>query len=311
MSCISRLASGVSLGVFAMMAGQAQAQEAAKTDSGPVFTFEGKIGAEYNSNVAVRDLDTSTGRGDWAAAINGLLEVSGKPFDKLTLRGGYEFSQTLHNEFTAFNLTLHRGYAEAAYDFDLFTAGVLGNMAQANLDGEEYLIFSQISPYVSRQFGDKLFVRLAYAKTDKSFNGRPQRDADADTVSGDAYIFLDGTKRYIVIGGKALQEDANDDSFSFDGGSGRLRYVQRFDAMDREMTLRAGVEYEKRDYKAPVAPINVPREDKRTSVDVSLDAPIDDHLFVEASYRYGGYQSNLATADYDEHVGAVKLGVKY
>ena len=31
MSCISRLASGVSLGVFAMMAGQAQAQEAAKT----------------------------------------------------------------------------------------------------------------------------------------------------------------------------------------------------------------------------------------------------------------------------------------
>jgi hypothetical protein len=87
--------------------------------------------------------------------------------------------------------------------------------------------------------------------------------------------------------------------------------VQRFDAMDREMTLRAGVEYEKRDYKAPVAPINVPREDKRTSVDVSLEAPIDDHFFVEASYRYGGYQSNLATADYDEHVGAVKLGVKY
>lgn len=311
MSCISRLASGVSLGVFAMMAGQAQAQEAAQTTNGPALTFEGKIGAEYNSNVAVRDLDTSTGQGDWAATINGVVEVSGKPSDKLTLRGGYEFSQTLHNEFTAFDLTLHRGYAEAAYDFDLFTAGMLGNLAQAKLDGDEYLTFGQISPYVSRQFGDKLFVRLAYAKTDESFNGRPQRDADADTVSGDAYIFLDGTKRYIVIGGKALQEDANDDSFSFDGGSGRLRYVQRFDAMDREMTLRAGVEYEKRDYKAPVAPINMPREDKRTSVDVSLEAPIDDHFFVEASYRHGGYQSNLATADYDEHVGAVKLGVKY
>jgi hypothetical protein len=315
MSYWNRLAGGVGAGMLVLAAAPVHAQDApakdtdAKADA--IFRFEGKVGAEYNSNVAVLDLDTNTGQGDWALTINGLVEASGQPVDKLTLRGGYEYTLTLHEEFDAFDLALHRGFAEAAYDFDLFTAGVLGNLAQANLDGDEYLTFTQVSPYISRQFGDSLFVRLSYAATDKSFEGRPERDATSDTLAADAYFFLDGTSRYIAIGGKAIEEDANSSELDFSGGSARIRFVQRFDALDREMTFRAGAEYEQRDYDNPTVLIGAPREDKRTGVDLSLEAPVADNVFVEGSYRYGGYQSNLASADYDEHVTSVKLGVKY
>ena len=173
---LNRLACGVGAGTLAMFTLTAQAQESDVSPSGPAFRFEGKVGAEYNSNVAVQDLDTNTGQGDWAATFNVLAEVNATPVDKLTLRAGYEFSQTLHDEFDAFDLALHRGYGEAAYDFGVVTVGVLGNLAQANLDGDEYLTFSQVSPYISKQFGDTLFLRGSYAATDKSFEGRPERD---------------------------------------------------------------------------------------------------------------------------------------
>lgn len=314
MFTINRVASGLGFGALTLLGVSAYAQEAQQTvtTGGDVeLRFEGKVGAEYNSNVAVLDLDTNTGEDDWAATINGLVEVTGSPVDGLTLRGGYEFTQTLHDEFEAFDLTLHRGYAEAGYDFAFATLGVLGNVAQASLDGDEYLTFTQVSPYISRQFGDTLFVRVSYAATDKSFEGRPERDATSDTIAADAYFFLDGTKQYIVVGGKAIEEDAISDELDFSGGSARVRLVQRFGAFDREMTLRAGVDYEQRDYDDPTPLIGAPREDRRTGVDVSLEAPITDNVSVEGSYRFGGYESNLATADYEEHVTSLKLGVKY
>lgn len=304
-------ATGLGMTALALFSASAHAQEQNDADKEFDILVEGKAGVEYNSNVAVLDLDTNTGEGGWLATLNGTLEVSGNPTDKLLLRGGYEFSQTLHEEFDAFDLTLHRGYAEAGYDLGPVTVGVLGNLAQASLQGDEYLTFTQVSPYLSHQFGDALFLRLSYAATDKSFEGRPQRDATSDAVGADAYVFLNGTKRYLAIAGKAIEEDANSDEFDYSGGSARVRLVERFDALDREITLRTGVEFEQRDYDATYPGIGAPREDKRTALDVSLEAPVANNVFVEGSYRYGAYDSNLATANYDEHVTSLKLGVKY
>jgi hypothetical protein len=311
-NCIFR---GLGVGVLTLAGVSTHAQEAANsaanTTSGATLRFEGKAGAEYNSNIAVADIDANTGEGDWAATINLLAEATLIPVSKLTLRGGYDFSQSLHDEFDAFDLAIHRGYAEIAYDFDVVTAGVLGNLAQASLDGDEYLTYSQVSPYLSRQFGKTLFLRAAYAATEKEFSGRPERDATSDAVSVDAYVFLDGVKRYLVLGGKATEEDANAAEFDYNAGAAKARLVQRFDAMGREMTFRAGAEYEQRDYDNVTPLIGVAREDKRTTLDLSLEAPLGKRFFVEGSYRYGNYSSNLASADFDEHVGAIKVGVKY
>jgi hypothetical protein len=305
-------------GLVALMGAPAVAQEAARVPdaepapaTGTTFRFEAKVGAEYNSNVAVIDIDANTGESDWAATINALAEVTVVPVDKLTLRAGYDFSQSLHDEFDAFDLAIHRGYGEVAYDFDLVTVGVLGNLAQANLDGDEYLTLRQVQPYLSKQFGNSLFLRAAYSSTDKEFEGRPQRDATADAVQIDGYFFLDGVQRYVVLGGRATEEDANAAEFDFSSWMGRARFVQRFEAFGQNLAFRAGVEYEDRDYDNVTPLIGAPRSDKRTTADAQIDIPLGDTFFSEISYRYGRYESNLASADYDEHVGAVKLGVKY
>ncbi|HEV7694286.1 MAG TPA: hypothetical protein VGO52_25855 [Hyphomonadaceae bacterium] len=312
-------------GVVSMFAAPAMAQQ--KSDDALTFKFEGSVGGEYSSNVAVQDLDTNTGEGDWAGTINLLAEAQLIPVDKLTLRAGLDLTQTLHNEFSEFDLTIARPYAEIAYDFDLLTVGVLGNYAAASLDGDEYLTYTQISPYVSKQFGNAFFLRLAYAKTSKEFEGEPapalppspsnlfDRDAEADSVQVDGYIFLDGVKRYLVLGAKAAEEDADSDAFDYSSGLGRIRFVQRFDAMGREMTFRIGAEYEDRNYDSALSLIppsgGATREDKRAVLDLDLEIPFGDHFFSEVSYKYGNYESNQPSADYDEHVAAIKFGVKY
>jgi len=297
-------------GAFAVLAPLAYAQESAPA-KGATFKFEGRLGAEYNSNVAVADLDTNTGQGDWAGTINLLAEATLIPVDKLTLRAGYDFSQSLHQEFDTFDLAIHRGYAEIAYDFDAVTVGVLANLAQANLDGDEYLTYSQVSPYLSKQFGNTLFLRAAYASTDKEFEGRPQRDATSDALQLDGYFFLDGVQRYFVLGGKATEEDATAPEFDYSSGTFKARFVQRFDSFGREMTFRIGAEYEDRDYDNVTPSIGATRSDKRTVIDTQLEIPFGKTFFSEISYKYGNYSSNLASADYDEHVGAIKIGVRY
>ena len=298
-------------GVFACLApGVAQAQAA---DDKLSFKLEGRVGGEYNSNVSVQDLDANTGEGDWAATINALAEVQLLPVDKLTLRAGYDFTQTLHEEFSAFDLTIHRPYAEIAYDFDLLTVGVLGNWAKADLDGEEYLTYTQYQPYISKQFGNTLFLRGAYANTEKDFAGAPAnslRDATADSYQLDAYIFLDGVKRYVVAGGKFTEEDAVAPEYDYSSATGRIRLTQRFTALDSEMTFRIGFEYEDRQYDNDTPLIGEPRSDQRSVLDLTLEAPLGEHLFIEAGYKYGNYTSNLQSADYDEHIAGVRIGVK-
>jgi hypothetical protein len=302
-----------------MFAAPATAQQ--QSDDALTFKFEGRVGGEYSSNVSVQELDQNTGGSDWAGTINLLAEAQLIPVDKLTLRAGFDFTQTLHNEFSAFDLTIARPYAEIAYDFDFLTLGVLGNYAAASLDGDEYLTYTQISPYVSKQFGNEFFLRVAYASTEKTFENQPQppnplldRDATADSVQVDGYIFLDGVKRYVVLGAKAAEEDADSDAFDYTSGTGRIRFVQRFDAMGKEMTLRLGAEYEQRDYDSTLSLIppsgGATREDKRTVLDVQLDIPLGETFFSEVSYKYGNYASNQSSADYDEHVAAIKFGVR-
>jgi hypothetical protein len=299
-------------GVFACLATPLAAHAQSTSNDKLSFKLEGRVGGEYNSNVSIEDLDANTGEGDWAATINALAEVQLLPVDKLTLRAGYDFSQTIHEEFSAFDLTIQRPYAEIAYDFDLVTVGVLGNWATADLDGDEYLTYTQYQPYISKQFGNTLFLRGAYSSTEKDFTGvaNDLRDATSDAYQFDSYFFLDGVQQYLIAGAKITEEDATGPEYDYSSATGRIRFVQRFDALGQEMTLRIGAEYEDRDYDNITPLIGAPRSDQRTVLDLSLDIPLGEKFFAETYYKYGNYSSNLQSANYDEHIAGVRLGVK-
>lgn len=286
--------------------------------AGPAFgddaarlSFEASAGVAGDSNVGVPDLDQNTDRGDVALMLRGKAQLDLKPTDKLILRGGYELTQTSYQDFEAFDLTTHRGFAEAEYDFDVVKAGVLVNYVHARLDDEGYLDYTQVSPNVSRLVGDQLFLRAAYVRAEKDFKTGDGRDATGDAGRLDAFYFLDGTRQYVSLGGEAGTENAESDLFDFDHASAKGAYIQRFDMLGRDTKVRLGAEVEQRDYEAVDPSISDRREDRIISATSDLEVPLYGPVSMDLGYEYRDRKSNLPTADYDEHVGSVELKVAF
>src|SRR5687767_3080433 len=202
---------------------------AAESDA---VSFELGASLEHDSEVAVLELDASADAGDAAA----LLEFGftyARPTDaKLDFGAGYNFSETTHEDFSAFDVRIHRGSARTSYDLGRLDVGATLQHAHAELDGTEFLTLTQLSPYISRLVGQRLFLRFAYTSTDKHFTGNPGRDATTGALSSDAYVFVDGLNTYFVFGHRYDDEDAIDAEFDYSGHRLNFQLARRFGIRD-------------------------------------------------------------------------------
>lgn len=278
-------------------------------EPGP-FSLEFGAGVEYDSNVAVLELDTSSGEGDLAALIEFHLGFDKSLTKRLKVDLGYDFSQSLHDEFDQFDIAIHRGSAGMEYDFGGVDAGASFQYADAALDGDEYLVLRQVSPHLSRLFGKRLFGRLAWTHTDKKFATSPGRDATSDGPGVDVFVFLDGVKRYLTLGYQIQDEHALDDQFDNTGSRLKLQFAARTARGSRETSWKTGLRYESRNYRDGLLPLGPPREDDRYRFDAEVEVSLARHGFFRFRYEYADNRSNLASVDFDEHVASIAFGAK-
>lgn len=290
------------------IAGTSAAQDPtqAANDARPVSLRLG-TGIEYDSNVAVLELDTSTDAGD-----RSLLLDFGAGYDKpdsgrFDLQAGYDFSQSVHDDFDSFDVRIHRGSGTLSYDLGRVDIGATLQHAIAELDGSEFLTLQQVSPYVSKLVGRRLFLRFAYAHTDKDFAGNALRSANADALSADAYVFVDGLRTYLVFGYRRDDENARDAQFDYAGDMLRAQLAKRLMAGERELTLRASLRFENRDYDAPTPSIGSPRRDDRRQLELSLDVPVGERTTAQVVYEHADNGSNLPSVDFAENVLSLKF----
>jgi len=274
------------------------------------FTVEFSVGAEYDSNVAVLELDTSSGEGDTAALIDFGLGFDKDVTEWLEIKLGYNLSQTLHDNFDAFDLRIHRGSGELAFDLGGVDAGLGYQHADAALDGNGFLVLKRTAPYLGRLFKETLFLRLEYAATDKEFDSDPARDASADAWSLDGFVFVDGVKHYWIFGYQSQDEDAAEDEFDYTGSRLKLQYVRRLGGNQR-IKLKTGLRYETRDYDAPQLVLGGPRQDDRRGFEAELEWPVKKRGYLRTRYEYNDNESNLTSVDFDEQVVSVELGWKF
>ena len=284
----------------------AQDPTQAANDERPVSLRLG-TGIEYDSNVAVLELDTSTDAGD-----RSLLFDFGVGYDKpdngrFDLQAGYDFSQSLHDDFDSFDVRIHRGSGTLSYDLGRVDIGATLQHAIAELDGNKFLTLQQVSPYVSKLVGRRLFLRFAYAHTDKDFAGNATRSAQADALSADAYVFIDGLKYYVVFGYRRDDENARDAQFDYAGDMLRAQLAKRLMAGARELTLRASLRFENRDYDASTPSIGSPRRDDRRQLELSLDVPVGERTTAQVVYEHADNGSNLPSVDFAENVLSLKF----
>jgi hypothetical protein len=285
----------------------APATGAASGDSADALSFEVGAGLEYDSNVAVLELDASTGVGD-SAALFQFGAAYDRPGDtKLDFGGGYNFSETAHEDFSAFDVRIHRGSARMAYDLGRFDVGATLQHAYAELDGDDFMTLTQLSPYVSRLVGKRLFLRFAYGDTDKDFADDPGRAATTGSWSSDAYVFVNGLKTYLVFGHRYDDEDADEAALDYTGQRLAMQLSQRFRAGTRDITLRTYLRAESRDYRAVTAAIGTLRRDDRGEIEVLAEIPVGQRVLTRVGIKRADNDSNLPSVDFAETVFSVEF----
>lgn len=273
-------------------------------------TFSLGLGAEYDSNVAVLELDSASNKGDVAALFEFGVKYDKPDEGRFDFRTGYDFSQTRHDDFDAFDVGIHRGSATFAWDLGSVDTGMNLQYAHAELDGEEFLVLEQFSPYVQKLMNERLFLRFALAYTEKAFAGNEGRNAEAASVSSDAYVFLDGLRTYLVFGHRYDDEDARDPQFDYGAHRFKVQLNRRFEVGSRTLTFKTYLRYETRNYQHLTPSIGAERQDDRYQFEALAELPLSQRVLATFGYKHADNQSNLSSLDFAEHVYSVKLSAE-
>lgn len=262
------------------------------------FSAEVGMGAEYDSNVSVEEVDVSSNQGDYALTLNAGLEASKQVSSKVELAATYDINQNLYDEFSRVDRQTHILGTDMTVDLDTIDTGLSFFYINSRLDNEKFLELYRVSPSVSGFLAKKWFGRLAYVYSDKSIEQNPDRDADTNTGEFDLYYFHRGLRSYFNLGYRYKDEDAKSDRLDYTSNGVKLRYIRRFDIFSRIAKLELAWRYEDRAYSSITPSIDEDRDDQRHRWRMDFEIPLIGKSAWQLYYGYSDYESNYPSADY-------------
>jgi len=286
------------------------ATTAAAADKADI-NFEASAGLEYDDNLTVQELDRVANAADTATLLNAGVKGRLNPTDKLTLKGGYRQARKSYREFNEFDQTVGTLSLEASYDFSLLTLGSSYHRASADLANEPFLELEQRSLYAGKLLNDRFYLRAAFNQRDKTFSDNPARDAAADGMDTDFFVFFNGAASFISLGLTVEDEDANSNLFDYRGLGFRGRYSNQFSLWGKDNTFQLAWRRTERDYSAFNPAIDGRRNDVRSTLETRWEIELSAAIAAVGKVEYGNYDSDLASADYSETLASLMLEASF
>lgn len=271
------------------------------------FDAEFKAGLEQDSNVNVRELDRSAGAADTARLLNAKLGGVYKPSDQLSFKASYSYASKAYREYDEFNQTVHTLSADANYDFGFATIGGMVHRADADLASDPFLNLSQRSLYAGKLFDNRVYLRMAVNRKEKTFDNNPGRDANASGMDADLFVFFNGASSFVSLGLIVEDEDARSAVFNNEALGFRARLSNKFVFLGKDNQLQLGFRSMRRDYSEFNLLIGDRRYDLRRSSEATWEMAFTPFLSAIGKLEYGNHSSNLASADYTETQSSITL----
>jgi len=279
--------------------------------AGSEFGLELAAGYAWDDNVGLDEVERATGESDEVTSleIQGSAEFSFDDRASVRISAGLvddsyrQFSQVdRRTESLGINLETQLGKA---------TVGVNWFDVSADLDDEAFLTYERISPYVAGFLSKQWFLRGEYVYGEKTIARRPGREADSHSVSIDSYYFIQGLKRYAVLGYTFRVDNARANRYDYDSHALKLRYVHRESLANLPLELELEGKFEDRRYKSPDPFIQTEREDTRLRLSAELRFLITEYASVSVHVKNSDYDSNLPTASYSDLVVGTELRLSF
>ena len=268
-------------------------------------------GYAWDDNVGLDELERATGESDEVTSleIQGSAEFSFDDRASVRISAGLvddsyrQFSQVdRRTESLGINLETQLGKA---------TVGINWFDVSADLDDEAFLTYERISPYVAGFLSKQWFLRGEYVYGEKTIARRPGREADSHSVSIDSYYFIQGLKRYAVLGYTFRVDNARANRYDYDSHALKLRYVHRESLANLPLELELEGKFEDRRYKSPDPFIQTEREDTRLRFSAELRLLVTEYASVSVHVKNSDYDSNLPTASYSDLVVGTELRLSF
>ncbi|QIL90875.1 hypothetical protein GNX18_14670 [Microbulbifer sp. SH-1] len=298
-----------------------------KTD----FSFEAGAGMEHDSNLSIQELDRTQDSGDSAFLLHADARGKVDLNEALTIKAGYRHQWKNYQTFADFDQRTGTWSLDASYDFSALTLGASLYRANATLDDSPLLTLTLGSVYAGRLIGERVYLRGAFGQRDKDFSGNPLRDALADVVDSDMFVFFAGARSFISLGASWENEDAVSDSLDYRGRSLRARLSHKFTLVDFDNTLQLGWRFDRRNYASEFSAVDTPldtsllpgqddalppapsdkRRDFRRTLEASWELAMTPSLSLTGKVSRGNHSSPVAGADYEETLASLMLSASF
>ena len=193
----------VVVGAMTLAVGAAHAAEAKKP-----WKLTASAGIQFDDNVNTSSLDNTTGSGDKAAVLEFSAEYKVLDSKALGLEISYNFSQSLYEDLSDFDLHSHTGSLFADREVAGYNVSAFYGYTRTLLGGFHFLELNNFQPSVGRLVTDNWYVNLAYNYQNKKFINANERDSNLNAGEITNFIFFNKSKSFVKLGYRFEEENS-------------------------------------------------------------------------------------------------------
>ena len=282
-----------------------------QTFAGSEFDVELAVGYAWDDNVGLDELERATGESDEVTS----LEAQGSALfafqDRVSLRLSAGLTDDSYQKFSQVDRRTESIGVNLEAKLGKTAVGINWFDVSADLNSDPFLTYERLSPYVSGFVSKKWFLRGEYVYGKKTIARRLGREADSHSVSIDSYYFIQGLKRYAVLGYTFRADDARANRYDYNSHALKVRFIQRETVGGLPLEFEVEGKFEDRQYKAPDPMIRAEREDTRWRFSTELRLIVTEHASVVVHLKNSDYDSNLPTASYSDLVVGTEIRLSF
>ena len=282
-----------------------------QTFAGSEFDVELAVGYAWDDNVGLDELERATGESDEVTS----LEAQGSALfafqDRVSLRLSAGLTDDSYQKFSQVDRRTESIGVNLEAKLGKKAVGINWFDVSADLNSDPFLTYERLSPYVSGFVSKKWFLRGEYVHGKKTIARRLGREADSHSVSIDSYYFIQGLKRYAVLGYTFRADDARANRYDYNSHALKVRFIQRETVGGLPLEFEVEGKFEDRQYKAPDPMIRAEREDTRWRFSTELRLIVTEHASVVVHLKNSDYDSNLPTASYSDLVVGTEIRLSF
>ena len=279
--------------------------------AGVEFALDLAASYSWDDNVGLDELERATGESDEVTTLEAHGSALISLFDHTTLRVSAGIVDDAYANFSLVDRRTESWGLNLESQLGDTTLGVNWFDVSADLNKEQFLTYSRISPYAARFISKQWFLRGEYVYGEKEIERRPGRGADSHSVSLDSYYFIRGLKRYALLGYTYRVDDANANRYDYESHAIKVRYVHRANLGSLPVEVELETKIEERQYKAPDPAIGAEREDTRVRFSGEVRLELTEYVSVALHLKNSDYDSNLETASYNDLVVGTEFRLSF